>query len=206
MFNNNTNVHTELPCTIFNVRKHFSQAGRTDSKQQPHYRSTRPPYTQDAGPPLTHRHIGREPMRDAGLRQAPPPQRRRTDAFESAGPYGTREHSAAHQPHSHNTYSHSMHPGSGTAFCQPITTVTASASVTVAVHPCVPGQSTPYPCYPSSDSYHTSEGEYAHDAHFPDPHVPFTEQRYSADSTMGGLELQDLEFTSHTERHTSASS
>ncbi|XP_060787912.1 protein patched homolog 1 isoform X2 [Neoarius graeffei] len=162
------------------------------------------PSYSDAGPSLIRRHIGREPKRDAGLRQAPPPQRRRTDAFESAGPYGTREH--ARQPHSHNTYSHSMHPGSGPTFCQPITTVTASASVTVAVHPGVPGQSAPYPCYPSSDSYHTSEGEYAHDAHFPDPHVPFTEQRCSADSTMEGLELQDLEFTSHTERHTSASS
>ncbi|XP_026769362.3 protein patched homolog 1 [Pangasianodon hypophthalmus] len=181
-------------------------AGRTDSKQQPHYRSTHPPHTQDAGPPLSRRHIGREPKRDSGPRQAPPPQRRRTDAFESAGPHGSREHSASRQPHSHNTYSHSMHPGSGPAFCQPITTVTASASVTVAVHPGVPGQSAPYPCYPSSDSYRTSEGAYSHDTHFPDPHVPFTEQRYSADSTMEGLELQDLEFTSHTEHHTSASS
>ncbi|KAI5094979.1 protein patched-like 1, partial [Silurus meridionalis] len=186
-------------------------AGRNDSKHQnqqqpPHYRSTHPPHTQNAGPPLSRRHIGREPKRDVGPRQAPPPQRRRTDAFESAGPYGPREHSAARQPHSHNTYSHSMHPGSGPAFCQPITTVTASASVTVAVHPGVPGQSAPYPCYPSSDSYRTSEGAYAHDSHFPDPHVPFTEQRYSADSTVEGLELQDLEVTSHTEHHTSASS
>lgn len=188
---------------IQHVSSFSSQAGRTDPKQQPHYRST---HTQDGGPPLSRRHIGREPKRDTGPKQAPPPQRRRTDAFESASPYGSREHSAARQPHSHNTYSHSMHPGSGPAFCQPITTVTASASVTVAVHPGMPGQSASYPCYPSGDSYRTSEGAYAHDSHFPDPHVPFTEQRYSADSTTEGLELQDLEFTSHTERRTSASS
>ncbi|KAK2841047.1 hypothetical protein Q7C36_012626 [Tachysurus vachellii] len=186
-------LSSQAPRYITAMQSH--QAGITDSKQQPHYRSTHPPHTQDTGPPLTRRHIGREPKRDAGPRQAPPPHRRRTDAFESASPYGSREHSATRQPYSHNTYSHSMHPGSGSTFCQPITTVTASASVTVAVHPGVPGQGAPYPCYPSSDSYPSSEETYARDTHFPDPHVPFTEQRYSADSTMEGLELQDLENT-----------
>ncbi|XP_027023016.2 protein patched homolog 1 isoform X1 [Tachysurus fulvidraco] len=200
----NTGPKPSVYHTDPNILPSYS-AGRTDSKQQPHYRSTHPPHTQDTGPPLTRRHIGREPKRDAGPRQAPPPHRRRTDAFESASPYGSREHSATRQPYSH-TYSHSMHPGSGPTLCQPITTVTASASVTVAVHPGVPGQSAPYPCYPSSDSYPSSEEAYARDMHFSDPHVPFTEQRYSADSTTEGLELQDLELTSHSERHMDASS
>ncbi|XP_062854396.1 protein patched homolog 1 [Trichomycterus rosablanca] len=181
-------------------------AGATDSKHQQHHHPPHPHHSQDAGPSLPHRHIGREPKREAGPRHAAPPHRRRTDAFESTGPCGPREHSAGRRPHSHNPYPHPIHPGSGPTYCQPITTVTASASVTVAVHPGMPAQTPHYPCYTSNDNCRTSEGAYAHDAHFPDPHVPFSEHRYSGDSTQEGLELQDLEFSSHTESQTRASS
>ncbi|XP_050973424.1 protein patched homolog 1 [Labeo rohita] len=171
-----------------------------DSRQQQppqHYRSTHLPSSQDAGPQSSKRYCSRDPKRDFGSGQPPPPHRPRMDAFETATEPGGcsgpnhRERSGAHRPRSHNPYPHPSHPSAGPAYCQPITTVTASASVTVAVHSGMPGQSPAYPSYPSNDSYHTSEDVYT-DPHFSDPHVPF--DKSSDSSKTEGMELQDLEY------------
>uniref|UniRef100_A0A673MBF8 Protein patched homolog 1-like n=1 Tax=Sinocyclocheilus rhinocerous TaxID=307959 RepID=A0A673MBF8_9TELE len=171
-----------------------------DSRQQQppqHYRSTHLPSSQDAGPQSSKRYCSRDPKRDFGSGPPPPPHRPRMDAFEtSTEPGGCsgpnhRERSGTHRPRSHNLYTHPSHPSTGPAYCQPITTVTASASVTVAVHSGMPGQSPTYPSYPSNDSYHTSEDVYT-DPHFSDPHVPF--DKSSDSSKTEGMELQDLEY------------
>ncbi|KAL7885043.1 hypothetical protein AOLI_G00078130 [Acnodon oligacanthus] len=146
---------------------------RQQQRQQHRYRSGHPPRSQDVGPQSSRRQSNRDPKREAGSGHPPPPQRLRTDAFETAneagGHFGPRERSAGRRPRSHNPYPHSTHAASGPVYCQPITTVTASASVTVAVHSGMAGQSPAYPCYPSNDSYRTSEEIYP-DTHFPDPH------------------------------------
>lgn len=86
------------------------------------------------------------------------------------------------------------------SYCQPITTVTASASVTVAVHP-LPGPgrnprggSCPgYENYPEADlgvyeSYPETDRSL-----FEDPHVPFHVRCERRDSKMEVIELQDVE-------------
>ncbi|KAK1801264.1 hypothetical protein P4O66_022958 [Electrophorus voltai] len=195
-------------------------AGPTDSRHHHlhhrhhhhhrHHRSAHPPPpSQDAGPHASHRHGGRDPRREAASSVPPPPQRPRTDAFQTTnkvgGHYGPRERSAGRQPRPHNPYPHPTNPPPpGPAYCQPITTVTASASVTVAVHSGVPGQSPAYPCYTSSDSYRSPEEGYP-DARFPDPHVPFEESHHGGDSKLEGMELQDLELDSPRDHHNSHS-
>uniref|UniRef100_A0A672RQU5 Patched 1 n=1 Tax=Sinocyclocheilus grahami TaxID=75366 RepID=A0A672RQU5_SINGR len=177
----------------------IATGGRQGSRQKPpqHYRSTHLPSSQDAGPQSSKRYCSRDPKRDFGSGHPPPPHRPRMDAFEtSTEPGGCsgpnhRERSGAHRPRSHNLYTHPSHPSTGPSYCQPITTVTASASVTVAVHSGMPGQSPAYPSYPSNDSYHTSEDVYT-DPHFSDPHVPF--DKSSDSSKTEGMELQDLEY------------
>uniref|UniRef100_A0A8C1J7R8 Patched 1 n=1 Tax=Cyprinus carpio TaxID=7962 RepID=A0A8C1J7R8_CYPCA len=179
-----------------------------DVQQQPpqHYRSTHLPGSQDAGPQTSKRYCSRDPKRDFGSGHPPPPHRLRMDAFETATEPGAcsgpnhRERPGAHRPRSHNPYTHPSHPSTGPAYCQPITTVTASASVTVAVHSGMPGQS---PAYPSSDSYHTSGDVYT-DPHFSDPHVPFDKSKDS--SKTESMELQDLEYDPPNVCHTRPSS
>uniref|UniRef100_A0A8C1TDG6 Patched 1 n=1 Tax=Cyprinus carpio TaxID=7962 RepID=A0A8C1TDG6_CYPCA len=180
-------------------------------QQQPpqHYRSTHLPSSQDAGPQSSKRYGSRDPKRDFGSGPPPPPHRPRMDAFETATEPGGcsgpnhRERSGAHRPRSHNLYTHPSHPSTGPAYCQPITTVTASASVTVAVHSGMPGQSPAYPSHPSNDSYHTSEDVYT-DPHFSDPHVPF--DKSSDSSKTEGMELQDLEYDTPNVCHSTPSS
>uniref|UniRef100_A0A8C1J5P4 Patched 1 n=1 Tax=Cyprinus carpio TaxID=7962 RepID=A0A8C1J5P4_CYPCA len=161
---------------------------------------------QDAGPQTSKRYCSRDPKRDFGSGHPPPPHRLRMDAFETATEPGAcsgpnhRERPGAHRPRSHNPYTHPSHPSTGPAYCQPITTVTASASVTVAVHSGMPGQS---PAYPSSDSYHTSGDVYT-DPHFSDPHVPFDKSKDS--SKTESMELQDLEYDPPNVCHTRPSS
>lgn len=136
-------------------------------------------------------------------RQAPPPAHPRMDAFETAteagghhGSHGPREHSAGHRarsshnpPPSHHLPHHHPNP---TPYCQPITTVTASASVTVAVHPShLPNQNPPassYPEYNATDSYCSSEPV------FQDPHVPLDTHTGARGVKVEAMELQDLEF------------
>uniref|UniRef100_A0A8C2KHH6 Patched 1 n=1 Tax=Cyprinus carpio TaxID=7962 RepID=A0A8C2KHH6_CYPCA len=191
----------------------IATGGRQGSprQQQPpqHYRSTHLPSSQDAGPQSSKRYGSRDPKRDFGSGPPPPPHRPRMDAFETATEPGGcsgpnhRERSGAHRPRSHNLYTHPSHPSTGPAYCQPITTVTASASVTVAVHSGMPGQSPAYPSHPSNDSYHTSEDVYT-DPHFSDPHVPF--DKSSDSSKTEGMELQDLEYDTPNVCHSTPSS
>uniref|UniRef100_A0A3B4DT74 SSD domain-containing protein n=1 Tax=Pygocentrus nattereri TaxID=42514 RepID=A0A3B4DT74_PYGNA len=188
---------------------HVEPPNYSQQRQQHRYRSGHPPRSQDVGPQSSRRQSNRDPKREAGSGHPPPPQRPRTDAFETAneagGHFGPRERLAGRRPRSHNPYPHPTHSASGPVYCQPITTVTASASVTVAVHSGMAGQSPGYPCYPSNDSYRTSEETYP-DTHFPDPHVPFDESCHSADPKAEGMELQDLEFHSPSDCHTRPSS
>uniref|UniRef100_A0A3Q2YC48 Patched 1 n=1 Tax=Hippocampus comes TaxID=109280 RepID=A0A3Q2YC48_HIPCM len=156
-------INQELPGD--NLSPHRGQAGQQE-QQQYHL-------------PTSSGRIGQQ------HRQAPPPGRPRTDAFETSteagahfGAHGHREHFAGHRgrapPHHPNTYG------------QPITTVTASASVTVAVHP--PGSS--YPGYAATDTYRQEEAQ----SSFQDPHVPADLHTGARGSTVEPMELQDLEF------------
>uniref|UniRef100_A0A8C4F8J5 Patched 1 n=1 Tax=Dicentrarchus labrax TaxID=13489 RepID=A0A8C4F8J5_DICLA len=141
-------------------------------------------------PRATQRNSSRDPKTQLHW-QVPPPARPRMDAFETAteagGHYGShshREHSAGHrarsshnpQPNHHLPHHHHPNP---TPYCQPITTVTASASVTVAVHPapfyCPSGPEEPGPA-------------------FQDPHVPLDTHTGARGVKVESMELQDLEF------------
>ncbi|XP_041856023.1 protein patched homolog 1 isoform X1 [Melanotaenia boesemani] len=139
--------------------------------------------------------------------QAAPPACPRMDAFETAteaggnhGSHGHREHSAGHRSRSsHNPQpNHHLphhHPNS-TPFCQPITTVTASASVTVAVHPAAlsnQSHASSYPEYTATDS-HCPSGPEEPEPAFHDPHVPLYTHTGARRVKVEAMELQDLEF------------
>uniref|UniRef100_A0A8D2N2M9 Patched 1 n=1 Tax=Zonotrichia albicollis TaxID=44394 RepID=A0A8D2N2M9_ZONAL len=74
------------------------------------------------------------------------------------------------------------------AYCQPITTVTASASVTVAVHPALHSHSPRGASFPSYEGHHE-----AGRAPFEDPHVPFNVRCERRNSKVEVIELQDVE-------------
>uniref|UniRef100_A0A8D3CF90 Patched 1 n=1 Tax=Scophthalmus maximus TaxID=52904 RepID=A0A8D3CF90_SCOMX len=166
-------------------------------------------------PGATQRNSSRNPKSQLHW-QVPPPARPCTDAFETAteagGHYGShshREHSAGHRARSsHNQQpSHHLprhHHPNMTPYCQPITTVTASASVTVAVHPApLSNQSPPTSCYPgytATDSYCPS-GPEVPEAAFQDPHVPQDTQMGARGVEVEAMELQDLEFEAAETNH-----
>uniref|UniRef100_A0A671TMF8 Patched 1 n=1 Tax=Sparus aurata TaxID=8175 RepID=A0A671TMF8_SPAAU len=161
----------------------------------------------DSGPqPRATQRNSRDPKTQLHW-QVPPPARPRMDAFETAteagGHYGShchREHSAGHRARSsHNPQpNHHLphHQPNPTPYCQPITTVTASASVTVAVHPApLSNQSPPassYPGYTATDSYCPSGPEEPEPA-FQDPHVPLDTHNGARGDKVEAMELQDLE-------------
>uniref|UniRef100_A0A6Q2WQD1 SSD domain-containing protein n=1 Tax=Esox lucius TaxID=8010 RepID=A0A6Q2WQD1_ESOLU len=140
--------------------------------------------------------------------QSPPPDHPRTDAFETATDAGShptptshRERSAgprarpSHNPRPNHHQPH--HPYPAPTYCQPITTVTASASVTVAVHSApLPNQSpaSSYPGHTAAESYHTAG---AAEPAFQDPHVPLEvhmcRRRTKMDTSVESMELQDME-------------
>ncbi|XP_070257028.1 protein patched homolog 1 isoform X2 [Myotis yumanensis] len=134
----------------------------------------------------------REPPRE-GLR--PPPYRPRRDAFEIStdghfgpsnrdrvGPRGARTHAPRHPAF---TATGSSVP----SYCQPITTVTASASVTVAVHPPpAPGRHPRGGLYPGYEDYPQPDPGL-----FEDPHVPFNVRCERRGSKVEVIELQDVE-------------
>lgn len=134
----------------------------------------------------------REPPRE-GLR--PPPYRPRRDAFEISteghsgpsnrdrmGPRGARSHNPRHPVF---TATGSSMP----SYCQPITTVTASASVTVAVHPPpVPGRHPRGGLCPGYEDYPQTDPGL-----FEDPHVPFNVRCERRGSKVEVIELQDVE-------------
>lgn len=136
----------------------------------------------------------------------PPPARPRIDAFETAteagghyGSHGHREHLAGNRARSsHNSQHLPHHHPNLPPFCQPITTVTASASVTVAVHPAPLASQNPpasYPGYTATDSYSPSSppSEQPEPA-FQDPHVPQDTETGARRVKVEVMELQDLEF------------
>lgn len=88
-------------------------------------------------------------------------------------------------------------------YCQPITTVTASASVTVAVHP--PGTA-PGPSRLSRGglcpSYDEDSPEAARSL-FEDPHVPFNVRCGRRSSKVEVIELQDVECEETPRGHSS---
>lgn len=136
----------------------------------------------------------------------PPPARPRIDAFETAteagahhGSHGHREHLAGNRARSSHSSQHLLHHHPNLPpFCQPITTVTASASVTVAVHPAPLSSQNPlasYPGYTATDSYSPSSppSEQPEPA-FQDPHVPQDTETGARGVKVEVMELQDLEF------------
>uniref|UniRef100_W5MSD9 Patched 1 n=1 Tax=Lepisosteus oculatus TaxID=7918 RepID=W5MSD9_LEPOC len=172
-------------------------------------RQQRPrPWPRPPAQPQEHarRYSSRDPRRDSARdsQQPPPPQqqapphRPRMDAFETAtegrsGP-GRRDRSG-HRSHPHSTRHQAFTAvgPSGPAYCQPITTVTASASVTVAVHS-LPGQGPHYPAFPSPEG-----SQQADPGPFEDPHVPFNIHSDRRDSKMEVMELQDVECETQSE-------
>uniref|UniRef100_A0A673WL61 Patched 1 n=1 Tax=Salmo trutta TaxID=8032 RepID=A0A673WL61_SALTR len=144
--------------------------------------------------------------------QSLPPARPRMDAFEDAteagghyssgghfGSGGHRERSAGHRSRpSHNprpNHHQPHHPNLAPTYCQPITTVTASASVTVAVHSAPPPTQSPtssYPGHTAANSYHTAGGAEPVPA-FQDPHVPLEVHISRRGTKMEAMELQDVE-------------
>ncbi|XP_045081709.1 protein patched homolog 1 isoform X1 [Coregonus clupeaformis] len=148
--------------------------------------------------------------------QSLPPARPRMDAFETAteaaghyssgghfGSAGHRERSAGHRTRpSHNprpNHHQPHHPNPTPTYCQPITTVTASASVTVAVHSAPPPTQSPtssYPGHTAANSYHTAGGAEPEPA-FQDPHVPLevhiSHRGTKMEAKVEAMELQDVE-------------
>lgn len=100
------------------------------------------------------------------------------------GPRGARSHNPRHPAF---TAMGSSMPG----YCQPITTVTASASVTVAVHPqpaSGPGRNPRGGLCPGYEDYPETDPGL-----FEDPHVPFGVRCERRDSKLEVIELQDVE-------------
>uniref|UniRef100_A0A8C7M3K4 SSD domain-containing protein n=1 Tax=Oncorhynchus mykiss TaxID=8022 RepID=A0A8C7M3K4_ONCMY len=130
--------------------------------------------------------------------QSFPPARPRM-AFETeAG-----ERSAGHRTRpSHNprpNHHQPQHSNPAPTYCQPITTVTASASVTIAVHSTSPPTQSPtssHPGHTAADSYHTARGAEPAPA-FQHPHVPLEVHTgcrgTKMDTKVEAMELQDVE-------------
>ncbi|NWV82007.1 PTC1 protein, partial [Dasyornis broadbenti] len=165
--------------TVVQPEARHQQSPRLPSNPEP---STQQPWCQ-----------GRQPKREAREGPRPPPYRPRRDAFEIS----TDEHSGpsnrdrlGHKARSHNVRSPAFGAAgvAGAAYCQPITTVTASASVTVAVHPALHSHSSRGASFPSYEGHH----EAGH-APFEDPHVPFNVRCERRNSKVEVIELQDVE-------------
>lgn len=167
---------TNLPQTPQVVPPRTRRRPLWSPQQQPHQDAKAPP-----GRP------GQQPWKESpagGSR--PPPYRPRRDAFEvsaegpspgsrdRAGPRGTRSH-------------HAQHPAfATTGYCQPVTTVTASASVTVAVRP-PPAHSWSPQGVPCPEVCGAGCGP------FEDPHVPSSIHCGRRGSKVEVIELQDVE-------------
>lgn len=112
------------------------------------------------------------------------------DAFETAtdpgGHFGSGSHSSSGSHSGSSSHNPTFSAAAGPVYCQPITTVTASASVTVAVHspayvpfPSSCGRPRPDPSHPTPP--------------FQDPHVPFENRCSTSDCQQEAMELQDIE-------------
>uniref|UniRef100_A0A670YWR4 Patched 1 n=2 Tax=Pseudonaja textilis TaxID=8673 RepID=A0A670YWR4_PSETE len=128
----------------------------------------------------------------------PPPYRPRRDAFETF----TKGHSCSNNRDCSGQRTHSQNirnpaftaTGSSVpSCCQPITTVTASASVTVAVHPAGHSHNPHGGSCPAYERHHEAEHE-----QFEDPHVPFNVRCERRNSKIEIIELQDVECEERT--------
>lgn len=138
-------------------------------------------------------HQNKQSKRESKEGLRPPPYRPRRDAFETS----TDGHSCSmnrdccsNRVRSQNIRNPAF-TATGTsvpAYYQPITTVTASASVTVAVHPAVPSHNAHGGGFPSYEGHHeTDHGP------FEDPHVPLNVRCQRRNSKVEVIELQDVE-------------
>ncbi|XP_026530262.1 protein patched homolog 1 [Notechis scutatus] len=128
----------------------------------------------------------------------PPPYRPRRDAFETF----TKGHSCSNNRDcsGQRTRSQNIRNPAFTATgssvppcCQPITTVTASASVTVAVHPAGHSHNPHGGSCPAYERHHEAEH-----GQFEDPHVPFNVRCERRNSKIEIIELQDVECEERT--------
>ncbi|NWR11862.1 PTC1 protein, partial [Paradoxornis webbianus] len=168
---------------------------------QPEARHQPSPRLQSNPEPSTQQqlwHQGRQPKREAREGPRPPPYRPRRDAFQistevHSGP-STRDR-LGHRAHSHSVRSPAFGAAgtAGAAYCQPITTVTASASVTVAVHPPLHSHSSQGPSFPPYEGHHEASR-----VPFEDPHVPFNVRCERRNSKVEVIELQDVECEERT--------
>ncbi|NWW11692.1 PTC1 protein, partial [Oreocharis arfaki] len=136
---------------------------------------------------------GRQPKREAREGPRPPPYCPRRDAFEistegHSGPSNRDRSGPKARSHSVRSPAFGAAGAAGAAYCQPITTVTASASVTVAVHPALHSHSSRGVSFPPYEGHH----EAGH-APFEDPHVPFNVRCERRNSKVEVIELQDVE-------------
>ncbi|NXA91971.1 PTC1 protein, partial [Melanocharis versteri] len=138
-------------------------------------------------------HQGRQPKREAREGLRPPPYRPRRDAFEistegHSGPSSRDRLGHKARCHSVRSPAFGAAGAAGAAYCQPVTTVTASASVTVAVHPALHSHSSRGASFPAYDG-HREPGHVP----FEDPHVPFNVRCERRNSKVEVIELQDVE-------------
>uniref|UniRef100_A0A5F8GGE0 Patched 1 n=1 Tax=Monodelphis domestica TaxID=13616 RepID=A0A5F8GGE0_MONDO len=158
----------------------------------------------DAGPHPPG-HPGQPPQRDSREGLRPPPYRPRRNAFEistegHSGP-SNRDRMGHRGARFHNPRNPAFTAmgASVPGYCQPITTVTASASVTVAVHPPpVHGRNPRGGSCPSYEGYHETD----HGV-FEDPHVPFNVRCERRNSKIEVIELQDVECEERTRGNSS---
>uniref|UniRef100_A0A8C4RZ33 Patched 1 n=1 Tax=Erpetoichthys calabaricus TaxID=27687 RepID=A0A8C4RZ33_ERPCA len=151
-----------------------------------------------------NRDTRRESSRNNEQHQPPPPYRPRMNAFEAAnelhsGPSHRERFGHRSRNHNRNAAFASTTPSAPT-YGQPFTTVTASASVTVAVHSTLPSQGTSYRAFPSHEEYETDQEP------FEDPHVPFNVHSVRRDSKVDVTELQDVECESRSHPNASSTS
>uniref|UniRef100_A0A3Q3JVI2 SSD domain-containing protein n=1 Tax=Monopterus albus TaxID=43700 RepID=A0A3Q3JVI2_MONAL len=161
---------------------------QTRAEEQQYHLQTSRSRGCDSGPQpgATQRIRNRDPESQLHW-QARPPAHPRMDAFETATEAG------GHYPNHHPPHHHT----NPTPYCQPITTVTASASVTVAVHPPPLSNQSPstssYQGYTATDSYRPS-GLAEQEPVFPDPHVPLDTHTGDRGAKGEAMELQDLDL------------
>ncbi|XP_062828152.1 protein patched homolog 1 isoform X2 [Anolis carolinensis] len=143
-------------------------------------------------------HQNKKPKREPREGLRPPPYRPRRDAFEASTEgrsCPSNRDCCGQRTRSQNIRNPAFTAAGATVppCCQPITTVTASASVTVAVHPAAHSHSTRGGGFPSYEGYHeTDHGQ------FEDPHVPFNVRCERRNSKVEVIELQDVECEERT--------
>ncbi|MFT7811797.1 protein patched homolog 1 [Arapaima gigas] len=177
------------------------RARRTEPQRVPRSASNQPDARQQqqrlrprgGPPPVRQRETGRTSQQQP---PPPPPHRPRTDAFESAADCGSRSGSSyrnrtRQQSHSHSPHAHAAFDVPGPSYGEPITMVTASASVTVAVHPARRGQNPTRSTFSSPDGYQPADAEEP-EPPFSHPHVPF-DGFCDENSKVEAIELQDVE-------------